>query len=130
MNLLDENFPDDQLPILRQWGIPFRQLGRGVAALGVQDDDVVSLLHRRRRVTFFTQDWDFFRAALCHPAYCLVWLDVRADDTAICVRRFLQHPRFASVAQRLGIVARAHHDGVHFSERNRAGLQRVSWPER
>jgi hypothetical protein len=33
------------------------------------------LLHRRRQVTFFTQDEDFFRRKFCHPAYGLVWLD-------------------------------------------------------
>jgi len=33
-------------------------------------------------VTFFTLDLDFFKARLCHPAYALVWLNVRADDAA------------------------------------------------
>jgi len=37
LNLLDENFPEDQSPLLEQWHIPFRQLGRDVARRGVKD---------------------------------------------------------------------------------------------
>ena len=54
MNLLDENFPEDQLPPLKEWRIPFRQIGRDVARRGIKDLDIIPLLHRLRRVTFFT----------------------------------------------------------------------------
>jgi len=53
---------------------------RHVGYLGIKDDNILPLLHRKRRVTFFTQDQDFFDRQLCHHAYCLVRLDVRADD--------------------------------------------------
>lgn len=127
MNLLDENFPEDQLPLLKEWHIPFRQIGRDIARHGIKDPDIIPLLHQQRRVTFFTQDEDFFRPALCHASYCLVWLDVDADDAALYVRRLLRHPRFATQAKRMGTVIRAHHDGVHFWQRNRRLLQRVEW---
>ena len=127
MNLLDENFPEDQIPRLQEWRIPFRQIGRHVARLGIKDPDIIPLLHQLRRVTFFTQDQDFFRPALCHGAYCLVWLDVRADDAALYVRRFLRHPRFTTQAMRLGIVARAYRNGIRFWERNRPALQPAAW---
>ena len=64
MNLLDENFPQDQRPLLQEWHIPFRQIGREFAFTGVQDPEIIPLLHRQRRVTFFTQDEDFFDASL------------------------------------------------------------------
>lgn len=32
MNLLDENFPDDQRDLLRKFGVPVRQIGHGVYA--------------------------------------------------------------------------------------------------
>ena len=86
MNLLDENFPDDQMPRLRDWRIPFRRMGGHVARRGLGDSDIISLLHRFRRVTLFTLDKDFFRQSLCHPAYCLVWLDVGVDDASLYVR--------------------------------------------
>ena len=127
MNLLDENFPADQAPLLRAWRIPFRQIGREMARLGTKDPDILPLLHRHRCVTFFTQDGGFFESALCHPAYCLVWLDVRTDDAAVYVRRFLKHPRFNTQAKRMGIAARAHHDGIQFWQRNRAAVQGVGW---
>ena len=129
MNLLDENFPKDQLPLLKEWSIPLRCIGTDIARLGVKDPDIIPLLHRQRGVTFFTLDWDFFKATLCHPAYCLVWLDVRADDAAHFVRRFLKHPRFDTQAQRMGVVARVHPAGIDFWQRNRAGLQRARWVE-
>ena len=60
------------------------------------------MLHEIGRVTFFTQDEDFFRRELCHAGYCLAWLDVRADDTALYVRRFLSHPQFRTENKRMG----------------------------
>lgn len=127
MNLLDENFPKDQLPLLKEWHIPFRLIGQDIAKLGVKDPDIIPLLHRQRGVTFFTLDWDFFNAALCHPAYGLACLGVRADDAAHYLRRFLKHPRFNTQARRMGIVARVHHEGVDFWQRNRAALQSARW---
>jgi hypothetical protein len=127
LNLLDENFPKDQLPLLKKWHIPFRRFGQDIARLGVKDPDILPLLHQHRRVTFFTLDGDFFDAALCHPAYGLVWLDVRADDAAHIMRRFLKHSRFNSQARRMGIVARAHHKGIEFWQHHRAVLQRARW---
>lgn len=130
MNLLDENFPEDQAPLLRSWGIAYRRIGVHVARSGVKDDNVIPLLHRLRQVTLFTQDRGFFQRALCHPAYCIAWLDVRTDDTAQYVRRFLAHPRFGTKALCLGVVARVHHDAVHFWQRRCQGLQRVAWVSR
>ncbi|MDO8539874.1 MAG: hypothetical protein Q7S40_05485 [Opitutaceae bacterium] len=129
MNLLDENFPEDQRPRLRQWRIPFRQIGHEVGWHGVKDDNVLGLLHRLRRVTLFTQDQDFFQKELCHPTYCLLYLDVCADDAAEYVRRFLRHPLFDTQAKRMGVVARAHHEGIEFWQRIRAGRQRANWLE-
>jgi hypothetical protein len=129
LNLLDENFPKDQLPLLKGWGIPFRRIGPDFAWLGVKDHDIVPLLQRHRGVTFFSLDWDFFHAALCHPAYCVVWLDVRADDAAYFTRRFLKHARFHTQTQRMGIVARTHQKGVDFWQWNHGPLQRAKWSD-
>ena len=127
VSLLDENFPEDQRPLLQEWRIPFRQIGREFSHSGVKDPDIISLLHRQRRVTFFTLDKDFFAWSLCHTTYGMAFLDVRADDAAHFVRRFPRHARFNSEAKRMGIVARVHHDGIHFWQRNRVALQSVGW---
>jgi hypothetical protein len=123
LNLLDENFPEDQRFLLRKWRIPFRQVGREFACPGAQDAEILVLLHEQRRVTCFTRDQDFFDASLCHVAYCLVFLDVRADDAAYHVGCFLRHARFKSTVKRMGVVARVHHDCIHFWQRNRRVLQ-------
>ncbi|MDE3100337.1 MAG: hypothetical protein KGJ88_12775 [Verrucomicrobiota bacterium] len=115
------------MPPLKEWRIPFRLIGRDISRLGVKDPDIIPLLHQHRGVTFFTLDWDFFVPALCHPVYGLAWLDVRADDAAHFMRRFLKHPRFKTQAHRMGVVARVHHEGIDFWQRNRAVLQHARW---
>src|SRR5437867_4419141 len=82
MNLLDENVRDDQRTLLRQWRIPFRQIGKELARAGIQEENLFPLLHRLKRPTLFTQDEDFFKRRLCHRAYCLVWLNVSNIEAA------------------------------------------------
>jgi hypothetical protein len=127
LNLLDENFPEDQRPLLREWHIPIRQIGRDISHLGAKDSEIIPLMHQHRRVTFFTQDRDFFKRNLVHPAYCLVLLDIRADDNAWFVRRFLRHPDFKSEAKRMGIVARVHYARIDFWKRNSTKIEQVDW---
>ncbi len=127
LNLLDENFPDDQRSLLRLWRIPFQEIGRHAGRFGIKDDNIIPLLHRLRQVTFFTQDEDFFRHPLCHSAYCLVWLDTRADDAGYFTRRFLRHPRFNTITSRMGAVVRVHMSGIHFWRRHARALQREPW---
>ena len=98
-----------------------------MARLGAKDTDIIPLLHQLRRVTFLTQDRGFADGALCHPAYCLVCLDVPPDDAALYVRRFLRHPCFSSLAKRMGLVVHAHHDGVQFWQKNRPVPLRARW---
>ena len=83
----------------------------------------------RQELVARLHDQDFFQKELCHPAYCLLYLDVCADDAAEYVRRFLQHPRFDTQAKRMGVVARAHHEGIEFWQPNLAARQRANWPE-
>lgn len=67
-------------------------------------DEIIPLLHRLRRPTFFTHDLGFFDHALCHKGYTLICLDVRAKETALYIRRCLRHPEFQTEKQRLGKV--------------------------
>lgn len=60
----------------------------------------------------------------------LRWLDAAPEEAVLFVRRFLRLPRFQTNAARLGMVARVHHDGVQFWQRQRAALQQVEWAER
>ena len=129
MNLLDENVRDDQRTLLRQWRIPFRQIGKEVSRAGVQDEDILPLLHRLKHPTFFTQDEDFFKRELCHRAYCLAWLDVRYIEVALSSRRFLRHPQFRAQAQRLGKVVHVHPDGLHYWQAGQSGRISVKWGE-
>jgi len=130
VNLLDENIPLDQRDLLRACGIPCRVIGQDLARLSIGDGNIITLLHRLKQPTLFTRDEDFFNRELCHASYALVWLDTAPAEAAMFIRRFLRHPRFRTKAQRLGIVARVHHDGIQFWQRNRPMHQPIAWPKR
>jgi len=112
VNILDENIINNQCQLLRSWRIPFRQIGFSIGQQGLQDKGIISLLHTLRRSTFFTRDDDFYDCNLCHAGYCLVYLSVRKDESAIFVRRFLHYKKFDSGAKRMGSVIRVSHAGL------------------
>ena len=129
MNLLDENFPEPQVEELRRRGVRARQIGHDIGRSGMQDPEILTLLHALRRLTLFTLDWDFSGPRLCHPSYCLVYLYVRNDDAARFVRRVLRHPALNTQAKRMGAVVRASGSGLRIWRRNEAE-QALSWSER
>jgi hypothetical protein len=100
LNLLDENIPRRQRQLLASWKIRFREIGHEVGRRGMEDHQIIPLLHRLRPVTFFSLDSDFFKAHLCHPGYCLVHLDVEYHEAAAFIRRLLRHPSFDTQAKR------------------------------
>jgi hypothetical protein len=129
MNVLDENIVAQQGEQLRQWRIPFRQIGSHLSAHGALDENLIPVLHRLPQSTFFTHDNDFFKAALCHPHYALVYLDVGDTETAEFSRRFLRHPAFDSNAKWMGIVARARVGGIQYWKKGKSTLESAKWSE-
>ena len=106
MNILDENIIDSQRQRLRHWRIAVRHMGYDVGRQGMKDQEIIALLHRLRRPTFFTRDEDFYVRHLCHARYCLVYLAVAKNEVASFVRRLLRHREFDTVAKRMGTVVR------------------------
>ncbi len=127
MNLLDENIRHDQGQQLRRWRVPCRFLIEDFAPSGIQDPDIIPLLHRLKHATLFTHDRDFFRQRLAHPAYCLVWLDVFDGAAARYVREFLRHSSFDTAAKRMGVAARVHQGGIDYWRCKRHSLARIEW---
>lgn len=127
MNLLDENFPDDQREQLRKFGLIVRQIGHDEGRFGMTDDEIIPLLHRLSRVTFFTHDRDFSGSAYGHPDYCLVWLAVKQDSLAAYTRRLLSHPEFKTSAKRLGKVLTVGPAGITVFERHCKPSVRIAW---
>jgi hypothetical protein len=76
---------------------------------------------------FFTEDADFSKAALCHPAYALVVLAVGLDDFANMSRRFRRHPQFDTTAKRMGVVAEIRHQRILLWRRGVRGRVSVAW---
>jgi hypothetical protein len=57
--VLDENIPASQRQLLQSWRLRPRQIGLDVGRRGLPDSEVLTLLMRLRRPTFFTRDEDF-----------------------------------------------------------------------
>ncbi len=109
MNILDENIPSDQRQLIQKWRVTIHQIGFDVGRKGMQDDEIIPLLHQTQRPTFFTRDDDFYEKSLCHNGYCLVYLNVAKYEVAHFVRRLLRHTEFKTKAKRMGCVIRISH---------------------
>jgi hypothetical protein len=115
--------------LLRKWRIPFRQIGYEMGRKGMQDSQVVTLLHGLRQPTFFTRDGGFYRRELRHKGYCLACLDVRKEEVAFFVRRFLHHSQFSTKTKRMGCIVRISHAGVSVWRTGADEQMRLAWEE-
>ncbi len=72
VNLLDENVPLDQRDLLRARGVHCRIIGQDIAQSSIGDDNILALLPRLKRPTFFTRDEHFSNAgfAILPMAWC------------------------------------------------------------
>jgi hypothetical protein len=112
VNILDESILESQRQLLRNWRIPVRQIGFDIGRKGLKDREILTFLLQLRSATFFTPDAGFFKRALGHARYCLVFVDVRKHEVAIFSRRLLRHPEFDTAAKRMGNVIRVSSAGV------------------
>jgi len=129
MNLLDENIVASQRELLRSWRVSVRQIGHDFAEKGLQDDEIIPLLHRHRRTTFLTRDIGFYDRTLCHSRYCLVCLAVSKDEVAVFARRFLRHPDFRTQAERMGSVVQVSQKGLRVWRVKTHREKLVPWEE-
>ena len=129
MILLDEQVRSDQRVLLTRFGIAFRQIGKDIAPSGIKDENIIPFLLTLKSPTLFTHDRGFFQQRLTHSGYCLALLSESDIEAAVYIRKFLRHPRFNTNAKRMGVVARAHSEAVHFWNRGHPRLQRVEWPD-
>jgi hypothetical protein len=127
MLVLDENLPESQRLLLRDWRFHFRVVGVEIAWIGAKDENLIPILGGLPRPTFFSLDRDFYRPAWAHTAYCLVWLDVRGNTAADFTRRFLRHSAFDTQAKRMGKVVRVHANEVTFWRVGKRFPQSLPW---
>ncbi len=93
----------------------------------MSDDEIIPLLRRLRRPTFFTRDPDFFAKSLCGDRFCLAYLDVKPLNAADYIRRFLRHPDFRNWAERKGCVIRVAASGVSAWRIHAPRVVRYQW---
>jgi hypothetical protein len=112
MIIPDENIIASQRQRLRSWRIRVRQIGVDIARKGLQDEDILPVLHSLQRPTFFTRDRGFHRHEVCHQLYGIVYLEVAPEEVAIFARWVLRHPSLKTKAKRMGTVVRVSHQGL------------------
>ncbi len=95
MNILDENILKNQRQLLRSWRIRVRQIGDDAGRKGFQDEEIIRLLLRLRRPTFFTRDLGFYDPRLCHARYSVVCLAVEKYEAAVFARRLRDENKLA-----------------------------------
>ena len=128
MNILDEDISAPECARLRAYKIHFRQIGIEVGRLGMKDrEDILPLLHHLKRPTFFTLDHGFYHPSLLHQGFCLVFLDIWADEVADYVHRLLRHAIFRTQSQRMGKIIRIPHSGVSYWQLHQRAEQSLQW---
>ncbi len=116
MIVLDENIPEDQRQVLVHWRVRVRQIGHDVGRKGMKDEQqIIPLLRQLSSPTFVTRDSDFWQQRLCHPAYCLVFVDLIPDEVASFVRRTLRHPLLNTKRKRMGRIVEVSHIGLRIA---------------
>jgi hypothetical protein len=127
VNILDENVPENQRQLLSSWRVSIRQIGYDIGQDGMQDGQIIHLLHQTRRSTFFTLDVDFYKSSLCHKGYCVVYLSVAQFEAGWFVRRVLRHPQLDTQAKRMGKVIRASHAGLTIWQLHAKDYVELTW---
>jgi hypothetical protein len=96
----------------------------------ILDDRVPEILRTLKTPTFVTIDHGFWSRRLCHPGYCILYLNLAKDEQERLpdlLRRLFRLPEFRTRAVRMGKVARIRQETVTYWE---AGEKKVlSLPE-
>ena len=130
MIILDENILEAQRLLLEAWNIPVRQIGLDVGRKGLKDDQIVVLLRRMRKPTFFSRDRGFYSPTLRIRHYAIVVAAVGQYEVAGFVRRFLRHPLFETQEGRAGKVIRLAPGGISFWQVRRQEELFSGWESR
>ncbi len=127
MLLLDENITKDQKELLEKWGYHPKQIGVDLKYKGIADENIITFLRSSKNILFVTRDSDFYKNQLCHPAFCIVFLEVDRSECAFFVRKFLSHKKFKSNKQRVGKVIKLTQTIISYWEVNSKELMVIKW---
>jgi hypothetical protein len=127
VNILDQNIPVGQRQLLRNRRIAVRHIGFDLGRPGMKDREIIPLLHSLDRPTLFTLDVGFSKRRLCHPGYCLVYLNIAEEEAAEFVRRTLRHRELNTRAKRMGAVVRVQPAAISLWRLHANQLIRLSW---
>ena len=97
----------------------------------ILDDRVPEVLRSLKRPTFVTIDHGFWKRALCHPEYCILYFALAKDQQdrlPDLLRRAFHCAEFRTRKLRMGKVARVISERVDYYDWGQKGRFRVSLP--
>ena len=92
-------------------------------------NDIIPLLHKLGRSTFFTRDLGLYDRVLCHPNYCIVCLAVGEFEAAEYTRRFLNLSQFKTRVKRMGSIVRMSSKRIRFWKIGESKETKLEWPK-
>ncbi len=93
----------------------------------MSDEEILSVLQQKGRITLFTRDAGFYARSRCHERCCIVWMQVSRMECAEYAMRLLKHARFRTFADRRGKVIRVQPTGLNWWERNSTQERSLGW---
>ncbi len=127
MIILDESVPENQRERLREWRIAVRHLGYEIERKGIKDDEIIPFLLQQRRPTFVTLDGDFYKRRLCHPRYCLVYLEAQPSRAAALLHSLIRLRELDTESKRMGKVIRVSEAGISIWKLHAEKEERIAW---
>jgi hypothetical protein len=125
--ILDENIDEFQKQFLHKRKYRFKQIGVDVGRKGMEDENIIPLLLKTKKCTFFTLDKGFYSRELCHKNYCIVFLSVSQFETSVFIRKFLNFKEFNNQTKRNGKVFLLEHKSIKFYNLNTMKEKKVRW---
>jgi hypothetical protein len=127
MLILDENVSENEIWRLREAGLAVRVIGQDIAVKSVSDANIIPILLKLKKPTFFTRDRDFWKPQLRHERYAIVFMDIpeHEGEIAKCIIQFLRHPAFNTATKRLGRLF--HIQALQIQCRDRTGIVIHNW---
>jgi hypothetical protein len=127
MLILDENVSENEIWRLREARLTVRVIGQDIAVKSVTDENIIPVLLKLKKPTFFTRDRDFWKPQLRHDRYAIVFMDIPEHEGEIAkyIALFLRHRSFNTATKRLGRIF--HIQSSQIQCRDRSGLTIHKW---
>jgi hypothetical protein len=127
MIICDENIDVEQVHLLRSWHFKVQKIGVDISRSGIDDSQILPLLHLLKYPTFVTWDAGFYRRELTHPKYCIIYLETPQHTIAKTIKRLISRSEFSTRSSRMGKVIHVAATSIRFWQFKVQQEHRIDW---